>query len=89
MFENLRNAFREAVENFNKELSRDQVPETVDKLLKRINSFWPDGMARGDLEPSALILKGIAGIGWAGYPLTFSIGSGLTVSGYPLPFSKV
>lgn len=34
MFENLRNAFREAVENFNKELSRDQVPETVDRLLK-------------------------------------------------------
>jgi phage shock protein A len=34
MFENLRNAFREAVENFNKELVRDQVPETVDKLLK-------------------------------------------------------
>jgi len=34
MFENLRNAFREAVENFNKELARDQVPETVDKLLK-------------------------------------------------------
>jgi phage shock protein A len=34
MFENLRNAFREAVENFNKELARDHVPETVDKLLK-------------------------------------------------------
>ncbi len=33
MFENLRNAFREAVENFNKEMSRDQVPEMVDKLL--------------------------------------------------------
>ncbi len=34
MFENLRNAFREAVENFNKELARGQVPETVDRLLK-------------------------------------------------------
>lgn len=34
MFDNLRNAFREAIENFNKELSRDQVPETVDKLLR-------------------------------------------------------
>ncbi len=34
MFENLRSAFREAVENFNKELARDQVPETVDRLLK-------------------------------------------------------
>jgi phage shock protein A len=33
MFENLRNAFREAVENFNKELDRDQIPETVDRLL--------------------------------------------------------
>jgi phage shock protein A len=33
MFENLRNAFREAIENFNKELERDQVPETVDRLL--------------------------------------------------------
>lgn len=33
MFENLRNAFREAIENFNKELSRDQVPENVDRLL--------------------------------------------------------
>lgn len=34
MFENLRNAFREAVENFNRELARDQVPENVDRLLK-------------------------------------------------------
>jgi len=34
MFENLRNAFREAVENFNKELARDQIPENVDRLLK-------------------------------------------------------
>lgn len=34
MFENLRAAFREAVDNFNKELNRDQVPEAVDKLLK-------------------------------------------------------
>ena len=33
MFEDLRAAFREALENFNKELSRDQVPETVDRLL--------------------------------------------------------
>jgi phage shock protein A len=33
MFENLRNAFREAIENFNKELDRDHVPETVDRLL--------------------------------------------------------
>jgi phage shock protein A len=33
MFEDLRDAFREAVENFNKELHRDQVPRTVDELL--------------------------------------------------------
>ncbi len=34
MFENLRNAFREAVENFNRELRREGVTETVDGLLK-------------------------------------------------------
>jgi len=33
MFEELRAAFREALDNFNKELSRDRVPENVDKLL--------------------------------------------------------
>ncbi|HET9948763.1 MAG TPA: hypothetical protein VFQ22_07565 [Longimicrobiales bacterium] len=33
MFEDLRAAFREALENFNRELRRDQVPETVDRLL--------------------------------------------------------
>jgi phage shock protein A len=33
MFEDLRDAFREAVDNFNKELHRDQVPRTVDELL--------------------------------------------------------
>lgn len=33
MFDDLRAAFREALENFNKELKRDQVPETVDRLL--------------------------------------------------------
>ena len=33
MFEDLRSAFREALDNFNKELSRDQVSETADKLL--------------------------------------------------------
>ncbi len=34
MFEDLRNAFREAVQNFKDELERDSVPETVDRLLK-------------------------------------------------------
>lgn len=33
MFEDLRAAFREAIENFNRELHRDRVPETVDRLL--------------------------------------------------------
>jgi phage shock protein A len=33
MFDDLRAAFKEALDNFNKELSRNQVPETVDKLL--------------------------------------------------------
>jgi len=34
MFEDLRAAFREAIDNFNQELSRDRVPETMDKLLR-------------------------------------------------------
>lgn len=51
MFENLRNAFREAVENFNKELARDQVPETVDKLLKGMVDEVSDAkVAVQDLE---------------------------------------
>lgn len=33
MFEDLRNAFKEALENFNKELNRDQVSDAADKLL--------------------------------------------------------
>lgn len=33
MFEDLRDAFREAVDNFKRELNRDQVPEAVDRLL--------------------------------------------------------
>lgn len=34
MFDNLRRAFREAVDNFNRELERDAVPEAMDGLLK-------------------------------------------------------
>ncbi|MDZ7778593.1 MAG: hypothetical protein U5R14_01480 [Gemmatimonadota bacterium] len=34
MFEELRAAFRQAIENFNRELHRDEVPETIDELLK-------------------------------------------------------
>jgi phage shock protein A len=33
MFQDLRAAFREALDNFNRELKRDRVPETVDRLL--------------------------------------------------------
>lgn len=45
MFENLRNAFREAIENFNKELDRDQVPETVDRLLVGMHHEVTDAQA--------------------------------------------
>ena len=34
MFENLRKAFRDAVDNFNREMSREGVSDTVDGLLK-------------------------------------------------------
>ncbi len=34
MFDNLRRAFREAADNFNREMARDAVPESVDRLLK-------------------------------------------------------
>ena len=51
MFENLRNAFKEAVENFNKELDRDQVPETVDRLLVGMRNEVADAQASvKDLE---------------------------------------
>jgi len=47
MFEDLRAAFREAIDNFNAELRRDQVPETVDRLLR--------GMTRELAEAKALV----------------------------------
>lgn len=34
MFEELRAAFRQAIDNFNRELHRDRIPDTVDELLK-------------------------------------------------------
>lgn len=46
MFENLREAFREAIENFNRELSRDQVPESVDKLLVGMRDEVADAKVR-------------------------------------------
>ncbi len=45
MFENLRRAFRDAVDNFNKELDRDAVPEAVDKLLKGMQREAVDAKA--------------------------------------------
>jgi hypothetical protein len=49
MFEDLRAAFREALDNFNKELNRDQVPETVDRLLAGMRNELADerGQVRG------------------------------------------
>ena len=46
MFENLRNAFREAVDNFNKELTRDQVPDVVDGLLRQMHEEATDAKAQ-------------------------------------------
>jgi phage shock protein A len=46
MFDELRAAFREALDNFNKELSRDQVPETVDKLLVGMRNEIADEKAQ-------------------------------------------
>jgi len=46
MFENLRNAFREAIENFNKELDRDQVPGSVDRLLAGMREEVADAKVR-------------------------------------------
>jgi phage shock protein A len=51
MFENLRDAFREAIENFNKELNRDQVPESVDRLLVGMRGEVVEAKTRiGELE---------------------------------------
>ncbi len=46
MFENLRNAFREAVDNFNKELNRDDVPDVVDGLLRQMHEEVTDTKAQ-------------------------------------------
>lgn len=46
MFDNLRNAFREAVDNFNKELNRDDVPDVVDGLLKQMYHEVSDAKAQ-------------------------------------------
>ncbi len=46
MFEDLRRAFREAVDNFQKELNRGDVPGTVDRLLSGMVSEVTDAKAR-------------------------------------------
>ncbi len=46
MFENLRNAFREALDNFQKELNREAVPENVDKLLRGMIDEAADAKVR-------------------------------------------
>lgn len=51
MFEDLRRAFREAVDNFREELNRDDVPENVDRLLKGMIDEVTESKARlADLE---------------------------------------
>lgn len=51
MFENLRAAFREAVENFREELNRDEVPEAVDRLLSGMRDEVTEAKTRlHDLE---------------------------------------
>lgn len=46
MFDDLRNAFREAVQNFKDELDRDSVPENVDRLLAGMVDEVTDARAR-------------------------------------------
>ncbi len=45
MFDNLRKAFQEAVDNFKEEMSRDEVPEAVDRLLKGMYQEVTDAKA--------------------------------------------
>ncbi len=45
MFENLRDAFREAIANFKEELHRDEVPGTVDRLLAGMQGEVADAKA--------------------------------------------
>ena len=45
MFDNLRQAFREAVDNFEDELGRDKIPEAVDRLLREMKREAADTKA--------------------------------------------
>lgn len=59
VFEDLRQAFREAVQNFKDEINRDQVPGTVDEILRAMVQETTDTQARlkkvsADLETARL-----------------------------------
>jgi phage shock protein A len=45
MFDSLRQAFREAVDNFKDELGRDEIPEAVDRLLREMKREAADTKA--------------------------------------------
>ena len=45
MFDNLRRAFREAIDNFQEELARGDVPEAVDDLLRQMKREAADTKA--------------------------------------------
>ena len=45
MFDNLRQAFREAVDNFKDELGRDEIPEAVNRLLREMKREATDTKA--------------------------------------------
>lgn len=62
MLENLRRAFRQAIENFRTELHRDDVPEAADGLLRRMRSELTDARAyllrlREELERTAALAE--------------------------------
>jgi phage shock protein A len=59
MFDNLRRAFREAVDNFKEELDRDDVPEAVDNLLRAMKREAADTQAETQ-RLEAAIKKAIA-----------------------------
>jgi len=46
MFDNLRQAFKEAVDNFKEELNRDEVPDVVDGLLGQMREEVTDAQAQ-------------------------------------------
>lgn len=62
MFEDLRQAFREAMENFKEELNRDAVPGTMDRILQGMVAEVTEARARlkaveADLETTGMRVK--------------------------------